>query len=114
MFELLYMLREVTKSAQTEEVYVAINSLRDVIKDLLEEDNIVLYSSMTGLDEDLKALQKLSFITINNGKIVINKENFLNMTKFIEKQEELLKNDRYATAILEKLKQRARRIKLQS
>jgi hypothetical protein len=113
VFETIYLLREAVKRVTQNEVYISIKSLRDVIfKELLEEDNIAIYSSEAGLDEDLKALQKLSFLTINDGKIVINREAFLNVTKFVEKQEELLKDDRYATAILKKLKQRAQHIQL--
>jgi hypothetical protein len=113
VFETIYLLREAVKRSTQNEVYISIKSLRDVIfKELLDEDYIAIYSSEAGLDEDLKTLQKLSFLTINDGKIVINREAFLNATKFVEKQEELLKDDRYATAILKKLKQRAQHIQL--
>jgi hypothetical protein len=112
VFEAIYLLREAVKRATQNEVHISIESLRKVIfQELLEEDNIAIYSSEAGLDEDLEILQKLSFLTMNDGKIIINREAFLNATKFVEKQEELLKNDRYATAILEKLKQRARDIR---
>jgi hypothetical protein len=109
VFEAIYLLREAVKRATQNEVHISIKSLRKVIfQELLGEDNIAIYSSEAGLDEDLEILQKLSFLTMNDGKIIINREAFLNATKFVEKQEELLKDDRYATAILEKLKQRAR------
>jgi hypothetical protein len=112
VFETIYLLREAVKRVTQNEVYISIKSLRDVIFKELLKDNIAIYSSEAGLDEDLKALQKLSFLTINDGKIVINREAFLNATKFVEKQEELLKDDRYATAILNILKQRAQHIQL--
>jgi hypothetical protein len=112
-YETIYLLRETVKRAQSEEVRISIKSLRDVIfKELLEEDNIAIYSSEAGLDEDLKALQKLSFLTIDDDKIVINREAFLNATKFVERQEELLRGDRYASVIFARLKQRAQQIQL--
>jgi predicted nucleotidyltransferase len=93
-------------------VCIPIESLRDVIfQKLLDEDKIAIYSSEAGLYEDLETLQKLSFL-IRDSKIIINREAFLDATEFVEKQEELLKNDRYAMAILKKLKQRAREIRL--
>ena len=108
VFEVVYLLREAAKITDQHEVYVPIKLLRDVIfKELLEEDNIVIYPSETELNEDIKTLQKLSFFAVKEDKIVINRESFLSATKFIERQEELLKNDAYATAIFKKLKQRA-------
>jgi hypothetical protein len=111
VFEIIYLLREAVKSVAQNEVHISIESLRGIIKKLLDVDKIAIYSSETGLDEDLKALQKLSFLTVSDGKIIINREAFLNATKFVERQEELLKDDRYATAILKRLKQRAREIR---
>jgi len=102
------MLRETTKAAPQNEVHISIELLRDVIfKKLLEEDNIAIYPSETELHEDLKVLRKLSFLTVNGGVVVINKDVFLGATEFVEKQLQLFKDDRYATAILEKLKQKA-------
>jgi len=112
-FETIYLIRESVKDTQKEIVQITIESLRKVIfQELLEEDNIAIYPTIENLDEDLKTLEKLSFLTINDGKIIINREAFLNATKFVERQEELLKGDRYATAIFEKLKQRAKHIQL--
>jgi len=112
VFEAIYLLREAVKGVTQNKVHISIESLRKVIfQELLEEDNIAIYSSEAGLNEDLETLQKLSFLTMNDGEIIINREAFLNATKFVERQEELLKNDRYAIAILEKLKQRARDIR---
>jgi len=108
MFELMYMLRETAKAAPQNEVHISIELLRDVIfKKLLEEDNIAIYPSETELHEDLKVLQKLSFLTVNGGVVVINRDAFLDATEFVEKQLQLFKDDRYAMAILEKLKQKA-------
>ncbi len=113
VFEVIYLLRSAVEGATQDKVYIHIKSLRDVIfKELLEEDNIVIYPSEAELYEDLQILQKMSFITINGDRIIINKKDFLNATKFVVGQEKLLKNDRYATAILEKLRQRAQRIQL--
>ncbi len=113
VFEIMYLLRECVKSVAQNEVHIPIKSLRDVIfKELLEEDNVVIYPSELELNEDLKILQKMSFIAIDKDRIVINKEAFLDATRFIERQEELFKNDAYATAILKKLRQRAQRIQL--
>lgn len=107
MIKLVYMLREVAKAAPQNELRISIELLKDVIfKKLLEEDNVVIYPSEAELYEDLKALQKLSFLTFDGDKIAINRD-FLNATSFVERQLQLLKGDRYATAILEKLKQRA-------
>ncbi len=113
VFEIMYLLRSAVEKAVQDEVRIHIKSLRDVIfKELLEEDSIVIYPSDAELYEDLKILQRMSFITIDKDRIVINKEAFLNATRFIERQEELLKDDRYAAAILKKLRQRAQRIQL--
>jgi hypothetical protein len=111
VFETIYMLREVAKSATHSEVRIPIRSLKDAIfKELLEEDGIAIYPSETEFYEDLKTLQKQSFITIDGGQIAINRDVFLRMTKFVERQEEMLRDDRYAVALFEKLKQRAQRI----
>ena len=115
VLETIYLLREAVKNAARNEIYISIEikSLRDVIfQKLLEEYKIAIYSSEEGLHEDLEMLQKLSLLTVNDDKIIINREAFLNATKFVEKQEELLKNDRYATVILKKLKQRAQEIQI--
>jgi len=108
MIELIYMLREAAKAAPQNEVHISIKSLRDAIfKKLLDEDNVAIYPSEAELHEDLKVLQKLSFLNVDNGVVVINRNAFLDATSFVEKQLQLFKYDRYATAILEKLRQRA-------
>jgi len=49
VFETIYLLREAVKRVTQNEVYISIRSLRDVIfKELLEEDNIAIYSSEAG------------------------------------------------------------------
>jgi len=111
LFELVYLLREVAKRAGQNEVRIPIESLREVIIKLLDEDNVVLFS-ITRLDEELKTLQKLSFLTINGDAVVITRDAFLNATEFVERQKELFKDDKYATAILEKIKQKAQYVKL--
>ncbi len=110
-FETLYLLREVTKKAAQNEVHIPVESLKEIIKKLRDEDNIVIYS-VAKLDEELRALQNLSFLTIDGDVVVINREAFLNMTRFIERQEELFKDDNYAMAILKKIKQKAQHVKL--
>lgn len=110
-FEMLYLLRECAKIAAQGEVRIPIESLKEVIIRLIDEDNVVIYS-VAKIDEELRVLEKLSFLTIDGNMVVINKDAFLNATKFVERQEELLKNDRYATAILEKIKQKAQHVKL--
>jgi hypothetical protein len=110
MFETVYLLREVVKRAVQSEVRIPVEALRVAVRKLLEEDNIAIYNSEAGLDEDLRALQKQSFLTVDGGYVVVSKEGFLNATKFAERQEELLRGDRYAAYIFEKLRQRAERI----
>ena len=112
VFELLYLLREVVKRATQNEVYIPIESLKTAVKELLEDDNVAIYPTNTigNVTEDLKELQKLSFLAMADDKVVINKEMFLNATRFVERQEELLKDDRYAMFLFTKLKQRAQRI----
>lgn len=115
-FELLYLLREVVKRATQNEVYIPVESLKTAVKELLEDDNVMIYptNAIEDVTEDLKELQKLSFLKITDDKVVINKETFLNATRFVERQEELLKDDKYATFLFTKLKQRAQRIQLLS
>jgi hypothetical protein len=110
MFETVYLLREVAKRAAQNEIYIPTESLKEVIKRLLDEDNIVY--SVAKLDEELRVLQKLSFLTIDDDVVVIDREAFLNMTSFVERQKELLRNDKYAMAILEKIRQKAQHVKL--
>jgi hypothetical protein len=57
-------------------------------------------------------MQKLSFLTIDGDTVIIDREVFLNTTRFVERQEELFKDDSYATAILKKIKQKAQRVRL--
>jgi hypothetical protein len=110
--ELVYLLREVAKRAAAQgEVRIPIESLREVVIRLLDEDNVALFS-ITRLDEELKVLQKLSFLAIDGNAVVVNRDTFLNTTKFVERQIELLKNDKYAMAILEKIKQKAQHVKI--
>jgi len=110
MFETIYLLRERVKNAAQNEVYISIESLRDVVfKELLGEDGIAIYSSEADFYEDLRRLQKLP-LTISGDKVVINREKFLEATRFVERQEALLKGDKYAVDIFNKLKQRAQRI----
>jgi len=112
-FETIYLLREITKSAQpaTAQIRIPVESLREVVRKLLDEDNIVIYS-IARLDDELKTLQNLSFLTIDGDAVVIDREVFLSTTRFIERQEELFKNDSYATAILKKIKQKAQHVRL--
>jgi hypothetical protein len=110
VFETIYLLREVVKRAVQSEVRIPVEALRAAVRKLLEEDNIAIYSSEAGLDEDLRTLQKQSLLTVDGGYVVIHKEGFLNATEFAERQEELLKGDRYAAYIFEKLKQKAEHI----
>jgi hypothetical protein len=110
-FETIYLLREVAKGAVQNKIYIPTESLKEVIKRLLDEDNVVIYS-VTKLDEELRVLQKLSFLTIDVDVVVIDREAFLNMTSFVERQEELLRDDKYAMAILEKIRQKAQHVKL--
>ena len=111
LFELAYLLREVAKRADQNEMRIPIESLREVIIKLLDEDNVVLFS-IARLDEELRTLQKLSFLTIDGDAVVIIRDAFLNTTEFVERQKELFKDDKYATAILEKIKQKAQYVKL--
>jgi hypothetical protein len=113
MFELLYLLREAVKRVAQNEVYIPIESLRAVVK-LFEDDDVAIYptNAIKDVVEDLKELQKLSFLAIDGDKVAINKETFLNATRFVERQEELLKDDRYATFLFAKLKQKAQYIQL--
>jgi hypothetical protein len=115
-FELLYLLREVAKKAAQNELYIPIESLKTAVKELLEDDNVAIYptNAIEDVAEDLKELQKQSFLTMTGNKVIINKETFLNATRFVERQEELLKDDKYATFLFTKLKQRAQRIQLLS
>jgi hypothetical protein len=114
VFETIYLLREVAKAVAQNEIRVPVKSLRDVIFDkLLGEDSIAIYPSEKEFYEDLKTLQKLSFLTIAEDIIVINRDEFLNATKFIERQEQLLRDDRYAVAMFKRLKQRAQHIILE-
>lgn len=112
VFETIYLLREATKYATQDVVYVPIESLRAVIRKLFEEDGVAIYpmNAVIDLDQDLREMRTL--LTIQGGKVVINREAFLGATGFAEKQEELLKDDKYAATILEKLKQRARQIQI--
>jgi hypothetical protein len=113
VFETIYLLRERVLSVAQSEVQIPIKSLKDVIfRELLEEDSVAIYPSEKELDEDLKTLQEMSFLTISGDMVVINRESFLNATKFVERLEELLKDDKYATALFAKLKQRAQRIQV--
>ena len=113
VFETIYLMREAIKRANQNEVYIPIESLRGAVKALLEEDAVAIYpTNAANLDEDLREMQRLSLLTIKGDVVVIYREDFLRATRFVEKQEELLKDDRYASAILEKLKQRARQIQL--
>jgi len=113
VFETIYLMREAVKRANQNKVYIPIESLRGAVKALLEEDAVAIYpTNAANLDEDLREMQRLSLLTIKGDVVVIYREDFLRATRFVEKQEELLKDDRYASAILEKLKQRARQIQL--
>ena len=109
MFETVYLLREVVKRAVQNEVRMPVEALRGAVRKLFEEDNVAIYNSEARLDEDLRTLQK-QFLTVDGGYVVISKEDFLGATKFAERQEELLRGDRYAAYIFEKLKQRAEHI----
>ena len=113
VFETIYLMREAVKRANQNEVYIPTESIKSAIKNLLEEDGIAIYpSNVSNLDEDLKEMQKMALLTVEGDKVVINREAFLNVTKFAEEQEELLKSDRYAAAIFAKLKQRAQQIQI--
>ena len=68
--------------------------------------------SIARLDDELKTLQNLSFLTIDGDAVVIDREVFLSTTRFIERQEELFKNDSYAAAMLKKIKQKAQHVRL--
>lgn len=111
LLEFIYLLREAIKRAGQNEVRIPIESLREVITKLLDEDNIALFS-VARLDEELRTLQKLSFLTIDGDAVVIARDAFLNATEFVERQKELFKDDKYATAILEKIRQKAQHVKL--
>jgi hypothetical protein len=93
------------KAAPQDEVHIPIKSLRDAFEELRKEANAFVYPSDAELYEDLDMLQKLSFLTIDGDKIVVNRRAFLNATDFIEKQLNMLVEDRYG--VLEKLKQKA-------
>ena len=112
-FETIYLLREVAKSARpaTAQIRIPVESLREVIRKLLDEDNIVIYS-VARLDDELRTLKELSFLTIDGNAVVIDREVFLSTTRFIERQEELFKNDSYAAAMLKKIKQKAQHVRL--
>jgi predicted Fe-Mo cluster-binding NifX family protein len=113
VFETIYLVREAVRRAEQNVVYIPIESLRNAIKALLEE-GIAIYpvNSITNLDEDLKEMQKQSILAVKDGKVMIYKEDFLCATQFVEKQEELLKDDKYASTIFAKLKQKAQQIQL--
>jgi hypothetical protein len=113
VFEAIYLLRQAVKRGAQDVIYIPIESLRVVVAKLLEEDNVAIYpSNVSNLDEDLREMQKALLLTVEGDKMVINREAFLNATKFVERQEELLKDDKYASAIFAKLRQRAQQIQL--
>jgi hypothetical protein len=116
VFETVYLLRQAVKRATQDVVYIPTKSFRAVVAKLLEEDNIAIYpvNNLSNLDEDLREMQKSSLLVVENDRVVINRKVFLDATKFVERQEELLRDDRYASAIFAKLKQRARQIQVQS
>ncbi len=112
VFETIYLLRQAVLSAAQDVVYIPIESLRNAVRALLEEDNIAIYPiNGINLDEDLKEMQK-SLLAVEGDNVVINRKAFLKATEFVEEQEELLRDDRYASAILTKLKQRAQQIQI--
>jgi hypothetical protein len=113
VFETVYLMREAVKRADQNVIYIPIESLRNTIKALLEE-SIAIYpvNNITSLDKDLREMQKQSLLAIKGDKIVLRKEDFLRATQFVERQEELLKDDMYASTILTRLKQRAQQIQL--
>jgi len=79
------------------QIRIPVESLREVIRKLLDEDNTMIYS-VARLGEELRTFQRLSFLTIDGRTVVIDREVFLNTTR-IESKEELFKNDSYASAI---------------
>jgi hypothetical protein len=109
-YETLYLLREVVKRAAQNEIRIPIESLREIVIRLRDEDNVVIYS-VARLDEELGALQKLSFLAIEGDAVVIRRDAFLDATRFVERQEELFRHDRYAATILEKIKQKAQQLR---
>ncbi len=113
VFETVYLVREAVKRADQNVAHIPIESLRNAVRALLEED-VAIYpvNSITSLDEDLREMQKQSILAIKGDKIVLHKEDFLRATQFVERQEELLKDDKYASAIFAKLKQGAQQIQV--
>jgi hypothetical protein len=90
-----------------------VSAFKNAITELVEKDGIVIYSSDSGVDEDLRRLEESSLLTISGDKIIIDVSHFLEATRFAERQEELLKDNKYAAAILEKLRQKARALQVQ-
>jgi len=113
VFETIYLLRQVVNRAAQDVVYIPIESLRAAVSKL-EEDNITLYpfNATSNLDDDLREMQRQSLLNVYGNKVVVNRETFLRATKFVEKQEELLKDNKYASTIFTKLKQRAQQIQV--
>jgi GTPase involved in cell partitioning and DNA repair len=114
LFETIYLMREAVKRASRDVVCIHIETLRNAVKVLLEEDDVAIYpvNNITSLHEDLREMQKQSLLAVKGDKVILRKEDFLRATKFAERQEELLKDNKYASAILTRLKQRAQQIQL--
>lgn len=114
VFETVYILREAVLQARTcVQARIPISALKNAITELYEKDGIAIYSRDGDVDEDLRYLENQSLLTISGNKIIIDVNHFLEATRFAERQEELLKDNKYAAAILEKLRQKARALQVQ-
>jgi len=113
-FETVYMLRVAVLQARTcVQARIPVSAFKNAITELHEKDGIAIYSSDGDVDEDLRLLENQSLLTISGDKIIIDVNHFLEATRFAERQEELLKDNKYAAAILEKLRQKARALQVQ-